>query len=39
VLGAQRRRLIALRDDGDISDAVMHRLVRELDLEEQRLDA
>lgn len=39
VLDAQRERLIALRDEGEISDAVMHRLVRELDLEEQRLDA
>ena len=39
VLGAQRERLVDLRDEGTISDAVMHRLMRELDLEEQRLDA
>lgn len=39
VLDAQRQRVVALRDEGAISDHVMHRLERELDLEELRLDA
>ena len=38
VIEAQRRRIIELRDRGEISDDVMHRLERELDLEDQRLE-
>ena len=38
VIEAQRRAVVALRDAGDISDEVMHRLDRELDLEEARLE-
>jgi Na+/H+ antiporter len=38
VLDAQRRRIIELRDEGVISDEVMHALERELDLEDQRLE-
>jgi monovalent cation/hydrogen antiporter len=38
VLGAQRRRIIELRDEGAISDEVLHALERELDLEDQRLE-
>jgi CPA1 family monovalent cation:H+ antiporter len=38
VLDAQRRRIIALRDEGAISDEVLHALERELDLEDQRLE-
>jgi CPA1 family monovalent cation:H+ antiporter len=38
VLNAQRRRVIELRDQGSISDEVMHALERELDLEDQRLE-
>jgi CPA1 family monovalent cation:H+ antiporter len=38
VLGAQREALIALRDEGAISNEVMNRIVRELDLEESRLE-
>ena len=38
VLDAQRRRIIALRDAGSISDDVLHDLERELDLEDQRLE-
>jgi CPA1 family monovalent cation:H+ antiporter len=37
-LDAQRRRLVELRDDGSISDEVLHLLERELDLEDQRLE-
>lgn len=39
VLDAQRRRVVELRDQRAISDGVMHIIERELDLEEQRLDA
>jgi monovalent cation/hydrogen antiporter len=35
---AQRRALVALRNSGQISNSVMHRLERELDLEESRLE-
>ena len=35
----QRRALVELRNDGTISNDVMHRIERELDLEESRLDA
>ena len=38
VIEAQRRAVIALRDRSDISDEVMHRIGRELDLEEARLE-
>ncbi len=38
VLEAQRRRVVELRNQGVISDDVMHRLERELDLEDQRLE-
>jgi CPA1 family monovalent cation:H+ antiporter len=38
VLAAQRESLVRLRDDGDISNEVMNRVIRELDLEESRLE-
>jgi monovalent cation/hydrogen antiporter len=38
VLDAQRGRIIELRNEGAISDEVMHALERELDLEDQRLE-
>jgi len=38
VLTAQRERLVALRNSGEISNEVMHRLERELDLEDERLE-
>jgi monovalent cation/hydrogen antiporter len=38
VLGAQREALVQLRSDGDVSNEVMNRIVRELDLEESRLE-
>jgi monovalent cation/hydrogen antiporter len=38
LLGAQRMRLIRLRDEGRIGDEVMHRIERDLDLEESRLE-
>jgi Na+/H+ antiporter len=38
VLGAQREALVRLRSDGDVSNEVMNRIVRELDLEESRLE-
>ena len=38
VLEAQRAAVIALRNDGTISNDVMHRLERELDLEDERLE-
>ncbi|HEX2412636.1 MAG TPA: Na+/H+ antiporter [Solirubrobacteraceae bacterium] len=38
VLAAQRVELVRLRNAGDISNEVMHRLERELDLEEERLE-
>ena len=39
VLDAQREELVRLRDRGEISNEVMHRLERELDLEDERLEA
>ncbi|MSO77043.1 MAG: Na+/H+ antiporter [Alphaproteobacteria bacterium] len=36
-VAAQRRRLLKLRRDREIGDEVMHRILRELDLEEARL--
>ena len=38
VLTAQRLEIVRLRNEGEISDEVMHALERELDLEEQRLE-
>lgn len=38
VLDAQRDELVRLRDRGTISNEVMHRLERELDLEDERLE-
>jgi CPA1 family monovalent cation:H+ antiporter len=38
VLDAQRRRVIELRNQGVISDEVLHALERDLDLEDQRLE-
>jgi monovalent cation/hydrogen antiporter len=38
LLGAQRQRLIRMRDEGRIGDEVMHRIERDLDLEESRLE-
>jgi Na+/H+ antiporter len=38
VLAAQRATLVDLRNRGDISNEVMHRLERELDLEDERLE-
>jgi len=38
VIDAQRARVVELRDEGAISDEVMHVLERELDLEDQRLE-
>jgi CPA1 family monovalent cation:H+ antiporter len=38
VLTAQRERLVQLRNSGEISNEVMHRLERELDLEDERLE-
>ena len=38
VLEAQRREIVRLRNSGDISNDVMHRLERELDLEDSRLE-
>jgi NhaP-type Na+/H+ or K+/H+ antiporter len=37
LLGAQRLRLVMMRDEGRIGDEVMHRIERDLDLEESRL--
>jgi monovalent cation/hydrogen antiporter len=38
VLEAQRRAIVDLRNSGEISNDVMHRIERELDLEDQRLE-
>jgi CPA1 family monovalent cation:H+ antiporter len=38
VIAAQRAIVVGLRDVGDVSDEVMHRIERELDLQEQRLN-
>jgi Na+/H+ antiporter len=38
VLDAQRAEVVRLRDSGDISNEVMHRIERELDLEDERLE-
>ena len=38
LLRAQRRTLLELRNEGKIGDEVMHRIERDLDLEESRLE-
>jgi hypothetical protein len=38
LLRAQRRHLIELRNEGVIGDEAMHRIERDLDLEESRLE-
>jgi CPA1 family monovalent cation:H+ antiporter len=38
VLDAQRAELVRLRNSGEISNEVMHRVERELDLEDERLE-
>jgi CPA1 family monovalent cation:H+ antiporter len=38
VLGAQREALLRMRTDGEVSNEVMNRILRELDLEESRLE-
>jgi CPA1 family monovalent cation:H+ antiporter len=38
LLDAQRDELVRMRDDGEISDGVLHALQREVDLEDQRLE-
>jgi Na+/H+ antiporter len=38
LLHAQRRTLVRLRDEGKIADEAMHRIERDLDLEESRLE-
>ena len=38
VLEAQRRRVVELRNEGRINDEVMHRIERDLDLEDSRLE-
>jgi CPA1 family monovalent cation:H+ antiporter len=38
VLGAQRDALVGLRNDGALANQTMNRLIRELDLEESRLE-
>ena len=38
LLHAQRRAVVALRNEGAISNDVMHRIERELDLEDERLE-
>ena len=38
LLRAQRTELIRLRNEGEIGDEAMHRIERELDLEETRLE-
>ena len=38
LLIAQRQRLVRMRDEGSIGDEAMHRIERDLDLEESRLE-
>lgn len=38
VLGAQRQALVEMRNHGEVSNEVMNRIIRELDLEESRLE-
>jgi hypothetical protein len=37
LIAAERQQVVALRDQGAIGDDVMHRIERDLDLEELRL--
>jgi CPA1 family monovalent cation:H+ antiporter len=39
LLLAQRNALVRLRNEGTISDEALHRIERDLDLEETRLDS
>jgi hypothetical protein len=39
VLAAQREALLRMRSDGELSNEAMNRILRELDLEEARLEA
>jgi CPA1 family monovalent cation:H+ antiporter len=39
VVNAQREEAVRLRDHGEISDDVLYRVLRSLDLEEEQLDA
>jgi hypothetical protein len=38
VLEAERSEIVRLRNDGFINDQIMHRIERDLDLEDTRLD-
>ena len=38
VLEAQRERIVQLRNEGHINDEIMHRIERDLDLEDLRLE-
>ena len=38
LLEAQRREIVLLRNQGEISNEVMHRIERDLDLEDSRLE-
>src|SRR3954447_4623307 len=38
VLEAERQKVVSLRNDGHISDEIMHRIERDIDLEDVRLD-
>jgi hypothetical protein len=38
VLAARREALVHLRNDGEISNETMNKVIRELDLEESRLE-
>ncbi|MBV9467546.1 MAG: hypothetical protein JO169_15655 [Solirubrobacterales bacterium] len=38
VLGAQRDALVRMRDSGELSNEAMNQVIRELDLEESRLE-
>jgi len=38
VLEAQRAEVVRLRNQGTISNEIMHRIERELDLEDERLE-
>jgi len=39
ILAAQRQVLVARRDAGELDEAVMRRVLRELDLEDERMSA
>jgi hypothetical protein len=38
VLEAQRRTIVQMRNEGRISDDILHRMERDLDLEDSRLE-